>query len=1073
MTINGKNFCLNTPKRSLTLVNINRTHNIKNSKHYKNFSQAWLIDESDIVQTVHDHIHLSQAQKVNIDSIATELVETVRKERLAKSGLDAFMMQYDLSSEEGIVLMCLAEALLRVPDKITADRLIKDKLTTADWKVHLGESDSFFVNAATWSLMLTGKIISPQKSKNKHLSNVMKGFLDKRSRPIIRKTALQAMKILGQQYVMGETIEKAIKRARSTEKKGYTYSYDMLGEAASTMADADYYFESYKSSVIAIGKSAKSDVVKNNAGISVKLSALHPRYEIAQSQRVHQEMYPRLLELMIIAKQYNIGLNIDAEETERLEISLEIIERLAKEPELENWDGMGIVVQAYQKRAYSTLEYLIDLSKRTNRRFMIRLVKGAYWDSEIKHAQEQGMEAYMVFTQKCHTDMSYLSCAKLIFENTDAIYPQFATHNALTVATIMQYAGSYQDYEFQCLHGMGDALYDHIVGQEKFGSVPCRIYAPVGTYKHLLPYLVRRLLENGANSSFVNRIVDEEVPIKDLIENPSEKAHRLGFKQHPGIQSPRKLFGEERMNSQGININDFQTIEDLAQETNKQLNLPITAYPLIAGKNECKGEIFEVKNPSNHNENIGTVYFANENSVDIAMTNASNAFESWDETSVDDRAKMLEKTATLLEQNFAEFIGIAVKEAGKTLANAVDEVREAIDFCRYYAVQARKDFSKPTVLKGPTGELDQISLHGRGVIVCISPWNFPLAIFLGQVAAALVAGNTVVAKPAEQTSLIAYRAVELLHKAGIPKDVIQLLPGTGATIGTGLINDSRVSGVIFTGSTGVAKLIQKTLANKAGAITPLVAETGGQNCMVVDSSALPEQVVTDVIKSSFDSAGQRCSALRVLFLQEDIADSVIEMLKGAMKELTVGDPNELSNDIGPVIDNKAQKVLLDHIEDMKKNAKIIYQSEINPDCNNGTFVPPTAIEIPDLKALNQEFFGPILHIVRYKAKNLYQVADIINGTGFGLTFGIHSRIEETVNFFKKKIKAGNIYVNRNIVGAVVGVQPFGGNGLSGTGPKAGGPHYLHRLATEKTISIDTTASGGNASLMTLSDEDPD
>ena len=1048
------------------MVDINRKYNIQHSKHYNDFSTAWLRDESDVIREIADRIHLTRTEKDNIDSRAIELVTTVRKERLNKSGLDAFMVQYDLSSEEGIVLMCLAEALLRVPDSITADRLIKDKLTSANWKEHLGTSDSMFVNAATWSLMLTGKILSPTKRKSKHLSNIMKSFLDKRSRPIVRKAALQAMKILGQQYVMGETIEKAIKRAKGPEKKGYTYSYDMLGEAATTMADAEYYYKAYHDSINAIGKSAKNKEVKNNAGISVKLSALHPRYEIAQSQRVHQEMYPKLLKLMELAKSYNIGLNIDAEETERLEISLEIIERLAHEPSLSAWDGMGIVVQAYQKRGYHVLQFLIDLARRSKRRFMVRLVKGAYWDSEIKHSQEQGAAAYMVFTQKCHTDMSYLACAKLIFENADAIYPQFATHNALTVSTIMEFAKEYKDYEFQCLHGMGDALYDHVVGKGEFGGIPCRIYAPVGTYKHLLPYLVRRLLENGANSSFVNRIVDEQVPIEQLIENPTEKAQRLGMKQHPSIPLPKNLFGA-RMNSKGININDFKTIDDLSAATKKALKLPMEAYPLIDSKEDCKGEIYTVKNPSDQNEIVGKVHFASEKSVDIAMTKANNAFDAWDATPADDRATMLEKTADLLEENFAEFIGIAVKEAGKTLGNAVDEVREAVDFCRYYAMQARKDFSKPTTLPSPTGELDQISLHGRGVVVCISPWNFPLAIFLGQVVASLVAGNTVVAKPAEQTSLIAFRAVELLYQAGVPKDVIQLLPGNGETVGSALINDSRVAGVIFTGSTGVARLIQKTLANKPGAITPLIAETGGQNCMVVDSSALPEQVVRDVIKSSFDSAGQRCSALRVLFLQEDTADIIITMLKGAMKELSVGNPNDLENDIGPVIDKEAQANLLGHIEDMKQNAKLVYQVEMHENCKNGTFVPPTAVEIPDLQSLTQEFFGPILHIVRYKAKDLHKLPTMINGTGFGLTFGLHSRIEETVEFFKRNIKAGNIYVNRNIVGAVVGVQPFGGRGLSGTGPKAGGPQYLHKLATEKTVSIDTTASGGNASLMTL------
>lgn len=1054
---------INLSSQELTMI-LDRNNKFDQSSLMQEVSKHWLCDEQMIVEKLAKQAALTDKERLSVQDIASGLVASVRETRLSKSGLDAFMTKYDLSSDEGIVLMCLAEALLRVPDKHTADKLIKDKLTSANWHEHVGDSEYLFVNAATWCLMLTGKILKPDQYQNK-FKGVLKGFLDKRSRPVVRRAVMHAMKVLGQQYVMGETIDKALKRAQEKEAMGFTYSYDMLGEAATTKADAEYYYNEYRQAIDAIGFSATKNSVRTNPGISVKLSALHPRYEVSQADRVHAEMYPKLLKLVELAQSYNIGLNIDAEETERLELSLELVSRLAHETSLQGFEGIGIVVQAYQKRASFVLDYLIDLAERTGHRFMIRLVKGAYWDSEIKHAQVEGLEGYPVFTQKCYTDVSYQACIKKLFANSKHIYPQFATHNAYTTALVMQLAGDYRDYEFQCLHGMGDALYDHVVGEGNY-NIPCRIYAPVGTYKHLLPYLVRRLLENGANSSFVHRIVDEQTPIESLVEDPVEKAKRLGFKAHPQIALPVNMFGEERMNSKSYNLNDTRTLEKLALQMSQFDRDDYIAKPLIKGVDTSKLTAENIFNPAN-NQIFGKVYHADKAMAEKAMEVAHNAFDAWSLVEAEKRADALDKCADLLEENMPKFMAIAVREAGKTLANAVNEIREAVDFCRYYAAQARAEFSAPKTLPGPTGELNQISLHGRGAVVCISPWNFPLAIFLGEVTAALAAGNTVVAKPAEQTPIIAYEAIKLLHQAGIPEEVLQFVPGTGEEVGSTLTQDPRVAGVIFTGSTEVAKIIQQTLSAKEGAIVPFVAETGGQNVMVVDSSSLPEQVVRDVISSAFDSAGQRCSALRVLYLQEDIADNVITMLKGAMDELKVHDPAFIETDVGPVIDQEAQANLKAHIDNMRQSAKLVHEVSQDKALEKGNYIYPVVFEIDSIHALKREVFGPVLHIVRFKATELEKVAKDINSTGYGLTFGVHSRIQETVNFFKKHIRVGNIYVNRNIVGAVVGVQPFGGQGLSGTGPKAGGPFYLHRLAVERTISIDTTASGGNASLMSL------
>ncbi|AJI53785.1 bifunctional proline dehydrogenase/L-glutamate gamma-semialdehyde dehydrogenase PutA [Francisella philomiragia] len=1019
------------------------------SNEIMNISKYWLIEEKEAVTKLVDKAHMSSVQKAQVRERAYGLVEKVRKNRLKKSGIDAFMIEYDLSSEEGIVLMCLAEALLRVPDKYTIDLLIKDKLTSAAWKNHVGREKHLFVNAATWSLMLTGKIL-----KNPHgaYRKVFQNLLKKSSEPVIRQAMKQAMKIVGKQYVLGETIEEALKVSEAKVARGYSYSYDMLGEAAMTMADADYYYGQYLHAINELAKYATNKEIKKNPGISIKLSALHPRYEVAKHQRVHEELYPKLLKLTQLAKEYNVGMNIDAEETERLQISLELVERLAHEPSLDGFDGIGIVVQAYQKRAPYVLDYLANLAKKTNRRFMIRLVKGAYWDAEIKHAQEQGLAGYPVFTRKYHTDVSYQACVKQLFENHQYIYPQFATHNAQTVAVVMELANGNKDFEFQCLHGMGDPLYDNIVGKEGYEDIPCRIYAPVGGHKHLLAYLVRRLLENGANSSFVNRIVDENLPIEELIEDPVKKAIDYGCGQHPNIPYPKDIVAP-RLNSQGHNTNDFAVLADMYKNIEKYtLKNTYKAKPIVSNVDIDKSTAEAVINP-NTGDIIGTVINADAKMAKRALKNAQSAFEDWNNTPASQRANILEKFANLLEKNTDEFIAIAMIEAGKTLSNAIDEVREAVDFCRYYAAQARREFNGPIELPALSDHLKQIEFTGRGAMVCISPWNFPLAIFLGQITAVLAAGNTVVAKPAEQTPIIAYKAIKLLFKAGLPKGVLQFTPGDGAIVGSALVQSPVCKGVIFTGSTEVAGIINQTLASKSSEIVPFIAETGGQNAMIVDSSSLPEQVTGDVIRSAFDSAGQRCSALRILCLQEDIADNYIKMIVGAMKELKIGDSKYIDTDVGPVIDKEAADNLNSYIQEKKKQFKLVYQAQPNEDTQKGTFVMPTAFEIEKLSDLGREQFGPILHILRFKANELSKLIKDINSTGYGLTAGVHSRINEVMNYVKNNIKAGNVYVNRNIVGAVVGVQPFGGQGKSGTGPKAGGPYYMHRLANEKLSGV--------------------
>lgn len=1032
----------------------------------KLLSSTYRMDETTCVDALLQNIRLSNEELKKIEDTARDFVVEVRKQRVGRGGLDAFLYRYDLSSEEGIALMCLAEALLRIPDTKTIDSLIKDKITSADWQANIGKTDSFFVNAATWGLMLTGKVLNQEEENPRHLRNVLKKILSKTSGPIIREAVGYMMKVMGKQFIVGNTINEALDRSTKKEKNGYRFSYDMLGEAARTMADADRYYKAYQRAIDAIGEHAQGRGYISGPGISVKLSALHPRYELAKRDLIFDFMVERLKNLALQAKNYGIGLTVDAEEADRLDLSLDILEAVFSDPSLEDWEGLGLAVQAYQKRAFPLIDWLANLARKYQRRWMIRLVKGAYWDYEIKDSQVKGLENYPVFTRKTNTDVSYLACAQKIIAAKDAFYPMFATHNAQTVAAILYMMGDDRDFEFQCLQGMGRALYDQIVDKDRW-NIPCRIYAPVGTHEDLLPYLVRRLLENGANTSFVNRIVDDKLPIKEIIADPILKTRELDNKPHPRIPLPRNLYGSERLNSYSYDLSNIAVLHDLDSQLEKWRKHQWHAKPLIAHQ-DIQDTAEVVYEPSDQRSTVGNVIKAKKQHVEAALVNATTSVKPWDKTPVEQRAKILEAAANLLEKNMPELMALAIREGGKTILDAQAEVREAIDFCRYYAVQARHHLQQQT-LPGPTGESNMLQLHGRGVFVCISPWNFPLAIFTGQITAALVTGNAVIAKPSEQTPLIAARAVQLFHEAGIPKEILQLLPGPGSVIGAALIADPRVQGVLFTGSTETARIINQTLANRPGPIVPFIAETGGQNAMIADSSALPEQLVMDVMTSAFYSAGQRCSALRVLFLQEDIADKVIHMLKGAMQELVVGSPHLFRTDIGPIIDSDAKKMLEEHAQHMQEQAKLIYQVDLPESTKDGTFFAPVAFEITDLKQLKREVFGPVLHVLRYNKDNLDGVINAINETGYGLTLGIHSRIDHIIQHIQSNVKAGNCYVNRNMIGAIVGVQPFGGEGLSGTGPKAGGPHYLTRLCTERTFTINTAASGGNTTLLSLSE----
>ncbi len=992
-------------------------------------------------------------QAAQVRTLATRLVQGLRDAPQA-GGVAALVQEFSLSSQEGVALMCLAEALLRIPDKATRDALIRDKISRGDWRAHVGRSPSLFVNAAAWGLVLTGKLTST--SSEKTLSAALTRVIGKGGEPLIRQGVHRAMKLMGEQFVTGQHIGEALANSRQFEAQGFRYSYDMLGEAATTDFDAQRYLAAYEQAIHAIGAASAGRGIFEGPGISIKLSALHPRYSRAQYERVMTELLPRVLHLAELAKHYDIGMNIDAEEADRLELSLDLLEALCAAPSLKGWSGIGFVVQAYQKRCPQVIDYLIDLARRSRRRLMVRLVKGAYWDSEIKRAQLDGLAGYPVYTRKVYTDLSYLACARKLLEAPDAAYPQFATHNAQTLSAIYHLAqgvgGSYYSgqYEFQCLHGMGEPLYSQVTGPTAEGKLarPCRIYAPVGSHETLLAYLVRRLLENGANTSFVNRIGDASVPVSELVLDPADEVQKIARDEgrlgapHPRIALPQNLFAglgrEARANSHGLNLAHEQQLASLAAALLNSTRQPALAAPpgtdIPSDPAQAEGWT-RMANPAELGDTVGWVREAAPADVQAAAERAAQAAPIWAGTPPATRADVLARAADLLEQRSQPLMGLIVREAGKTLPNAVGEIREAVDFLRYYGAQVAAHF-------------DNARERPLGTVLAISPWNFPLAIFTGQVAAALAAGNAVLAKPAEQTPLTAAAMVAILHEAGVPAGALQLLPGAGETVGAALVAHPQVAGVLFTGSTEVARLINRQLAQRlspAGQPIPLIAETGGQNAMVVDSSALAEQVVGDVLTSAFDSAGQRCSALRLLCLQDDVAERTLAMLQGALQEWMLGNPDRQSTDVGPVIDEAARAQIEAHIERMQAAGQKVTRVQRQDGVLNGHFVAPAIIEIDSTSRLTREVFGPVLHVLRYKREQLDALIDGINATGYGLTFGVHSRIDETIAHLTERVHAGNIYVNRNVIGAVVGVQPFGGMGLSGTGPKAGGPLYLHRL----------------------------
>ncbi|MGD2139856.1 MAG: bifunctional proline dehydrogenase/L-glutamate gamma-semialdehyde dehydrogenase PutA [Burkholderiales bacterium] len=1027
---------------------------------------AYLSDEAAAIEALLPVAAVSPDANKRIAQRARGLVTAARKRAKSRDGIDAFLNEYDLSSTEGVMLMCLAEALLRIPDADTADKLIQDKLARGQWDAHLGHSQSLFVNASTWGLMLTGRIVALEKPGAEGITDLLRKLTARLGEPVIRVALNHAMRIMGHEFVMGRTIGEALKRSQMPENQPYRYSFDMLGEAALCAKDAERYYDSYAHAIDALAKQAgNSDEIFSAPGISIKLSALHPRFEFAKRDCVLKELTPRVQALAERARDAGIGITLDMEEANRLELTLDVFENVYnKLPS--GWNGFGLALQAYQKRAIHVVDWLINIARKHQRRIPLRLVKGAYWDSEIKLAQQEGLDGYAVFTRKPSTDVSYLACAKRIWSARDVLFPQFATHNAHTVAFLMEMARDDRNFEFQRLHGMGEALYAEIVDPE---TVACRVYAPVGSHEDLLPYLVRRLLENGANTSFVNRLNDETLSVESIIADPVQTVRATKPLAHPRIPLSSHLFGDERRNSHGIDWADSMALTTLARDMESHLNASPTAQPVVDGE-RLRGQSEEIKSPSDRRCVVGHVEEAGDAAIEAALNAAAAASGTWSRTDIETRARHLERAADMLEQNRAELMVLCIREGGKTVRDSLNEVREATDFCRYYAATARRTLAE-RCLRGPTGESNKLGLHGRGAFVCISPWNFPLAIFTGQIAAAMVTGNTVIAKPAERTPLVAARTVHFLHDAGIPHEVLQFLPGRGDTVGARLVSDERIAGVAFTGSTETARSINKSLASRAGPIIPLIAETGGQNAMIVDSSALAEQVVKDVLTSAFGSAGQRCSALRVLFLQEDVAERIIGLLKGAMAELTVGDPRLLSTDIGPVIDEQARQMLETHSARMQNGGIPIYQTRLATGTRHGTFFAPRAYQIDSLARLGREVFGPVLHVIRYAADSLDDVIEAINNTGYGLTLGIHSRIDTTARYIQDRVRVGNIYVNRNMVGATVGVQPFGGEGLSGTGPKAGGPNYLQRFSTERSISVNTAAAGGNANLFQIDGAD--
>ena len=991
--------------------------------------ENYLLDEAMILQQLVGDADLSDVLRERITNKAIHLIKTVRQTG-TPSIMENFLAEYGLTTKEGVALMCLAEALLRVPDSHTIDELIEDKISHGNWWQHLGHSDSPLVNASTWALLLTGKVVATEEDRG--MRATLQTVVKRLGEPLVRAAVAQAMKELGRHFVLGTNIDKAIERARELEARGYTYSYDMLGEAARTEADARRYHLAYSDAITALASACKDADIRQNPGISVKLSALHARYEIFQHQRVMDELVARASSLAMLARSANMGFNIDAEEADRLDISLEVIERILANPALKNWDGFGIVVQAFGRRSSQVLDWLYALAEKLDRKIMVRLVKGAYWDTEIKRAQVLGLTDYPVFTRKINTDIAYLSCARKLLGMTDRVYPQFATHNAHSVAAVLELAAeqgqAFEQFEFQRLHGMGEALHDFVVDQE---NARCRIYAPVGEHQDLLAYLVRRLLENGANSSFVNQIVDTSISPEEIATDPITQWQALGDQVvNQQIPSPANLYGNQRRNSKGWDITDYVTIEQIHQGREKYRS---HQWPF-------SDNAIEVFNPADADDKVGQLQYATLEDVNNAVDQARNVFPEWQLMPAESRSKLLRRIADLYEANAEELFALLAREAGKSWLDAVGEVREAVDFALYYATQIEK--------------LD-VQSEARGVIVCISPWNFPLAIFSGQIFAALAAGNPVIAKPAEQTSLIAMRAVELIHDAGIPQAVLQLIPGTGAVVGEALTTNPRIAGVCFTGSTATAQRINRNMAEHLAPDAPLIAETGGLNAMIVDSTALPEQVVRDVLASAFQSAGQRCSALRLLYLQEDVADKLLEMLFGAMDELQLDNPWYLHCDVGPVIDEMAKLKIDNHCQNMVEKGRLLKQLAVP---QKGLFVGPTVIKLEGIEELDEEIFGPVLHVATFKAEQIDAVVDAINAKGYGLTFGLHTRVDSRVEQIANRISVGNLYVNRNQIGAVVGSQPFGGEGLSGTGPKAGGPHYVPRFRKSACHSQPQQAS---------------
>lgn len=1018
------------------------------------FRPEYAPDDEGLAAELLAHAALPPEAEQQIDRDAGALINAIRSGSGGIGGVEQILQEYALSTKEGLALMVLAEALLRVPDSLTADKLIEDKLGQGDFTHHEPKSDALLINASAWALGIGARIIQPGETPD----NILAALAKRLGLPAVRTAARQAMRVMGNHFVLGQTIDEALKRSGTGAARSFRYSFDMLGEGARTRDDARRYCESYANAIARIGLNAGNDPLPDRPGISVKLSALHPRYEATNRVAVLAELVPVVAELARAAKSFDLNFTVDAEEADRLELSLDIFAKLANDPTLAGWNGLGLAVQAYQKRARKVIGWLNDLATETNRRFMVRLVKGAYWDTEIKRTQERGLDDFPVFTRKAMTDLNFIACARDMLAARPRLYPQFATHNALSVATIRALAGNSEGYEFQRLHGMGDALYDHLIASHP--GTACRTYAPVGGHRDLLAYLVRRLLENGANSSFVHEAADASVPVSRLLQRPANEIGAPVKARHARIARPSRMFQDGRQNSRGFELGHEGTLKRMLES--RDFSCP-PVNCLINGKPMGLSPV-QIRSPID-GSTIGNARQADAAIAIQAVDAAHKGMRIWEQISAHTRAALLRKAADTFENQTGRILGLLQSEAGKTLDDALAELREAVDFLRYYAGEAERLLTQPIQLPGPTGEDNRLLYRPRGVFVAIAPWNFPLAIFVGQTAAALAAGNAVVAKPAVQTPLIGHLAIKLLHESGVPVEALHLILGDG-TAGAALVNHPAIAGVVFTGSTETARRINRALAAKDGPIVPLIAETGGINAMIVDTTALPEQVADDVVLSAFRSAGQRCSALRLLLVQEDVADKMIDMIVGAAKELQLGDPREIATHIGPVIDAEAKLRLEKHIEMLKGMAKTHYAGH----APEGLYVAPHIFELKRIEDLKEEVFGPILHVVRYRAGRIGEVIEAIEASGYGLTLGMHSRIDSEIERVTTRLSTGNIYINRNIIGAVVGVQPFGGHGLSGTGPKAGGPNYLLRFLTEQVISVNSAAAGGNANLMSL-DED--